>query len=313
MKRVLCFLIAAVFAACADPEPTEPSVAATQAATAEPTLPATPDEDDDSADLVDFIKSFDKEAQLADQWTHDEKGVKLSVDGIEYDPINGPAILFSAENTKEKEITIQTDFAAVNGFMMTSALVMSVPASGKEKAKMFIPYTALAPAGIDRIAELELSFRITEADDYDKYDTIAPIVLRTTAAEGYEQEYDESGQKVYDKDGVRIILKGLDDSRTYSEGEALIVYMVNDTDTAVTVQAEELTVNGYEFTSVMNADILPGKRAVDILTIFDMDMEEYGIEKIDSVELSFKLLDESTWEVIGETEMISVEPETDNG
>ena len=313
LKRIICLLIASAVAfVCASCSGAEPAQPVTQAVTDAPTEAATPDEDDRLA-LVDFIKTFDKDAQLVDEWTHDEDGVRLSVDGIEYDPINGPAILFSAENAKDKEITIRTDSVAVNGYMMTSAMSMSVPASGKDSTEMFIPYTALALADIDRIAELELSFRITEADNNDKYDSIAPIVLRTSAADGYEPEYVESGQLAYDSWDVRIILKGIDSSRAYSEGEALIVYMVNDSDKAVTVQADKLTVNGYEFTSAMNTFILPGKRAVDTLTIYDMDMEEYGVEQIDSVELSFKLIDESEWKALASTGTISVELESENG
>lgn len=316
LKRVICLLLAVsaaiLFVSCGEPEPTEP---ATHAATAAPTEAATPDEDDDRTALTNFVKSFNTDAQLDEQVIHDEEGVSLTLTGIEYDPINGPTVVFEVGNTGDKEITVQTDSVAVNGYMMTTSMIVTVPPAGGERAMLCIPYTALALAGVDRIAELELSFRITRGDVYDKYDTIAPLVFRTTAADGYTQEYDESGQQVYDKDGVRIILKGLDDSRVFADGEALKVYMVNDTDKAVAVQAERLTVNGYEFTSVMNSDILPGKRAVDILTIFDMDMEEYGIEKIDSVELSFKLLDESSWQVIGETKLISaeLEQETENG
>ena len=263
--------------------------------------------DGDELDLSSFIASFDKTAELEGQDIWNADGVRVETTGIEYDPISGPTLLISAENTTDRDLTIQADSAAVNGFMVNVGFSLNLPASGKTQGSVVLPYALLALADIDCVATVELALRILDGVSFEAVAVTDPVELVTTAAEDYEHEYDESGQTVYDKNGIRLILKGIDESRLFAEDASLIVYMVNSTDKTVCVQAQNITVNGYEITSAMSTTVHPSKRAVDILTFFDMDMEEYGIESIDSVELSFKIVEEDDWRVIDETDMITVE------
>ena len=309
VNRIICVLLAAVMmltlSACGGDtgDPTAPALTEGSA----PAQTEQSDDDEDELDLSAFIASFDKTAELEGQVVWDADGVKVEATGIAYDPISGPTILLSAENTTDRDLTIQADSVAVNGFMVNVGFSLNLPAQGKAQGSVVMPYASLALADIDRVATVELALRILDRVSYEVVAVSDTAVLVTTAAEGYEHEYDESGQTAYDANGVRLILKGIDESRLFSEGAALIVYMVNDTDKTVCVQAQNITVNGYEFTSAMSTTVLPSKRAVDILTFFDMDMEEYGIENIDSVELSFKIVEEDDWRVIDETDMITVE------
>ena len=306
---ILAAALTLSLAACGEPAPTEPSEAPTSAVTEAPagTVDEAPAEDDDQLDMSAFISSFDSEAALDAQTVYDGEGVKVEAAGIEYDPISGPALLLSAENTTDKNLELQADSVIINGFMINVGFSLGVAPASSSSGSISVPYTALALAGIRRVASIELSLRIVDEDSFEIIAESESVELLTTAAEDYEPEYDESGQTVYDKDGVRIILKGVDESRLFSEGAALIVYMINDSDNAVRIQAKDVAVNGYEFASAMSATVLPSKRAVDVLTIFDMDMDEYGIESIDSVELSFKLVSEKDRKVIGNTGVISVE------
>ena len=312
-KRVSSALIAMLlilsaaftFASCGEPAATEPD---TQAPTVPVTEePATEPDDDGYFDLTAFISEFNKDGELSEQVIHDADGIKLTATGIEYDPITGPGVIINAENSTDKAVLIQADKASVNGYMTSVLLDIEVAAEKSAAGELTVPYTSLAVAGIDRVADLEFSLRIMDRESYEVITTCDDITLTTTAAEEYEPEYDDSGRTVYDSDGFKIVLKQLDDSRTFTDGAALIVYMYNATDKAVSFQADDIKVNGYEFTSAMNTIVMPGKRAVDIVPFFEMDMEEYGIEEIDSVELSFKILDESNWKTLVSTDPISVE------
>ena len=49
------------------------------------------------------------------------------------------------------------------------------------------------------------------------------------------------------------------------------------------------------------------KRAVDVVTFYKLDMEEFGIDEIDSVKVSFEIKNADNWETLDATDMISVE------
>ena len=302
---VLVLTTAFTLASCGDEKPTaQQTEAVTEAAAVAPTQAPTEEEE---LDLSAFIEAFDKEAELTEQVIFDSDGIKLTAKGMVYDKIYGPSVLISAENSGKKDILIQTDVAAVNGYMTAVSFSLEAPAGKNAEGKLTVPYADLAAAGIDRAATLEFSLRILESGSYDVITTTEYVTLTTTAAEGFTQECDESGQQVYSSENYKIVIKGMDESRTLADGAALIVYMYNGSDKTAAFQADDITVNGYELTSAMNTIVLPGKRAVDTVTFFELDLAEYDISEIDSVELSFEILDERTWKTIAKTKRISVE------
>ena len=117
---------------------------------------------------------------------------------------------------------------------------------------------------------------------------------------------DDKGQIAYEDKDIKIVLKGIDDSRRFSDSIVLVVYLYNGTDKNVCIQTGEIRVNGYDMTSALTATLLPGKHAVDVVEFFDMDLEEYAIDEIDSIDLNFKIIDESNWQMIAETDPVSV-------
>ena len=310
MKRILCFISLAVFvcslAACGEPEATEPPTGApTEATEAEPT------ESEGEIDLKAFIKDFDTTLTMDESVIYDDQDVTVTMKGISYDPISGPQLTLFAENSSEKNVTIQSGLIAVNGYMLDTSVTLECPAGKSAEGLMEMSYRSLALAGISMIARVEFTLRVLDSKSYEQLAASAPIILTTSADDSLIDTVDDSGQTVYHKNDVRIVLKGIDERRMYTDGTALIVYMENSTDRNICIQTGEIKVNGYDFTSAMTSAILPGKKAVGIVTFFDMDMQEYGVSEIDSVELNFKIIEEETWKTIDETEMIDVEIDKD--
>ena len=313
LKRVLCLILAAMtmmlLASCGDSGTTEP---ATDAPTAAAPTEATADEptedtDIDGIDLAAFIRGFQTDAQIEQQIIHDADGIRVTAVSLRYDPITGVAILFRAENTAGENLLIQADTSAVNGYMMTVDFGLEADAGKTAEGEMVIPYTELALAGVDRIATIEFNLQILRKDDYSVLTDCELSVIRTTAADDCVIEYDDEGQVVWDREKIKIVIKGLDEGHRISESSAMIVYMYNGADRDISIQSDAVWVNGYELTPAMTTTVMSGKHAVDLVPFFEMDLEEYGIEKIDSVELSFRIVEEDTWTVIAETDKVSVE------
>ena len=146
-----------------------------------------------------------------------------------------------------------------------------------------------------------------EAKTYEPIAKTDLITVTTSAKQDEQTVCDESGQVAYDDNDVKIVLQGVNTDRAYSDGAELMVYMYNGTDKNIAIRTGDVIVNGYDMTSAMNCTLLPDKHAVDVVTFYTLDMEEYGIAEIDSVKVSFEIKDADSWDTIDSTGLISVE------
>ena len=190
-------------------------------------------------------------------------------------------------------------------FELTTITSMSAAAKSAD-CSLTLPYFKLAISSINSVKKVEFAIRLVDAKSYNPIATTDLITVETSAKQDEEVECDESGQVAYDKDDIKIIFKGVNTDRAYSDGAELMVYMYNGTDQKIAVRAKDVVVNGYTMTSAMNSTILPDKRAVDVVTFYKLDMEEHDIEDIDSIKVSFTIKDADNWETIDSTDMISV-------
>ena len=314
MKRIMCLLLCATAAllVCAC-DNTEASSSPTQAQVQqeETVSPQTPDsvaptEDSDTLSLKNFINTFDKAPSVDEnKQIYDDDTIAVTLKEIDYTAVSGPELKLSVQNKLDKDIVVQSPYSIVNDFMITPEMNARIAASKTADCSLILPYFKLAISEITSLKKVEFALRIVDAATYNPIAATELITVETSSKKE-ETEYDESGQTAYDENDIKIVLKGINSDRAYSDGAELIVYMVNGTDKRIAVRAEDVIVNGYDMTSAMNSTILPDKRAVDVVTIYKLDMKEYGIEEIDSVKVSFTIKDAETWETIDSTELISV-------
>lgn len=312
MKRIICLALCALAAllacACGNTKDSTP----TQAPQEETQAPQTPDsvpptEDGNSLSLKKFISSFDKKPEVAEQKKlYEDENLSVSVKGIDYTAVSGPQLQLNIENRSNKEIVAQSPYSIVNGYMITPELNGKIAAAKSADCSLTLPYFKLAIANITSIKKVEFAVRLVDAKTYNPITTTDLITVETSAKQDEEVECDESGQAAYDKDDIKIIFKGVNIDRAYSDGAELMVYMYNGTDQKIAVRAKDVVVNGYTMTSAMNSTILPNKRAVDVVTFYKLDMEEHDIVDIDSIKVSFTIKDADNWETIDSTDMISV-------
>lgn len=310
MKRILCLVLCLLTALCVtacggDKTPSSTESSATEAAD----TPATVDEADNGAVLKAFIARFDDTPTVGDKLIYKDANITVTAHGINYAVAAGPELHLTIDNNFGKDITVQAPYAVVNGYMISPELSMDVASGKSANGNLNLSYFNLALADITCIRNIEFSLRVVEQKSYNPIFKSEILSVPTSAATADEVKpsFDESGQIAYDDNGVKIVLKGVNTDRPFSDGAELMVYMVNDTDRSISVQTDDVTVNGYDMTSVMNRTLLPGKRAVDVVTFYKMDMEEYGIDEIDSVKVSFEIKDDESWETIGATDLISAD------
>lgn len=89
-------------------------------------------------------------------------------------------------------------------------------------------------------------------------------------------------------------------------GSELLLLIENESDKNITVQARNVSINGYMIDTLMSADIAPQKKNNDALTLSAASLEECGIEKIAEIEFSFHIFDSETWDDIINSDMITI-------
>ncbi|WP_405357648.1 hypothetical protein [Ruminococcus sp.] len=313
MKRIICLALCALAAllACAC-DNTKDSSTPTQAPPVETAAQQTPDsvpptENGGSVNLKKFINAFDTKPTVTEQKKiYDDEKLSVSLKGIDYTAVSGPQLQLTIENKSDKEIVVQSPYSIVNGYMITPELNAKIAPSKSTDCSLTLPYFKLAIAGITSIKKIEFALRSVDSKTYNPIATTELITVETSAEQVKEAECDESGQVAYDDNDIKIILKGVNTDRAYSDGTEVIVYMFNGTDQKIAIRAKDVVVNGYDMTSAMNSTILPDKRAVDVVTIYKLDLKEHDIEEIDSIKVSFTIKDADNWETIDSTDLISV-------
>lgn len=112
-------------------------------------------------------------------------------------------------------------------------------------------------------------------------------------------------QVLYEKNGIKITLKGLKMDSTF--GPKLALLIENTTSTAYTVQVRDFSVNGYMVNTVFSSDVDAGKKNNDSISILSSSLEENDITKIENIEFSFHVFDSKTWDNRFDSPKIKIE------
>lgn len=235
----------------------------------------------------------------------DDMGVKITAKGLAPDGIFGADVKLLIENNSGKNLTFQCRNTSVNGYMIESMLSEDVADGKKSNCDLTFMSSDLEMCGIEEIADIELSFHIFTTEDWADYLNTEQISLKTSAAEGYEYTFDDSGSVAYENGGIKITVKGLSEGGSIF-GEDVVVYISNGSERPITVQASDISVNGFMIDGIFSCDVMPGKHAIDAVTLMSDDLEANGITDIETIELYFNIMDAETWDTIVDTDIVSI-------
>ena len=108
-------------------------------------------------------------------------------------------------------------------------------------------------------------------------------------------------QVLLDQIGIKITYIGLEEDMFRSN---IKLRIENNTETPITVQQRDMSVNGIMIDGIFSCDVAVGKIANDEISIFPSDLEENGIDQIENIELRFHIYDDDTWDTVLDSEMI---------
>ena len=219
----------------------------------------------------------------------DKRGLVITATGLDENGAQGPALNVSIVNRSETDVTIQTCDASVNGYMMDTSFSAAVAAGQETAGSILFLASRMQRSGIDTVADLEFSFHILDQNRITFLDSDA-ITIRTSAADTYQYRFDDSGEELYNDNGVRIISKGFAEKES-AFGPELVLFIENNADRAITVQAKDVLVNGSAVDTISSEDVLPGKRSAAAVTIIGTSLEYNNIEKIRDLTFYLRVID----------------------
>ena len=252
------------------------------------------------ANASDVTSSKANETTISETVIFDERGIKVTAKELNMKGTFGPELKLLIENDSGSDLTFQCRGASVNGYMVETMMSVDVANGKKANDSLTFSNSDIKLCGIDTIANLCFSLHIFDSNTWDTFIDTAEIELRTSNYEGYAFTYDDAGQVAYEGNGVKIVVKGVSSDSSWF-GPSVLVFIQNDTDRMITVQARNVSVNGFMVEPIFSSDVAAGKVAIDDLTLMNSDIEANGIESIDEVELSFHVFYEDTWDDIVDT------------
>ena len=231
------------------------------------------------------------------------EGVKVTVKGLEKD-LFGTELKLLVENSSDKNVLLTADSVSANGYMISASLYTEVAAGKKCNDSLSLSKSSLEQSGIETLSQLQFYLKLQDPDTWDTVKT-SDLLTVTTSAADYVQPVDDSGDVVYDAQGYKVVCKGL--KQDFIWDGTVVFYMENTGNRAVSIYAENVSVNGFMQSVSLWSDLRPNTRIVDGMSMLDLsDLEITNIDEIESIEFNLRIVDAETWQEIVTTDAITL-------
>lgn len=245
-----------------------------------------------------------KEITIAETVLYEAEGVKITATGFE-DGLMGPEIKLLIENNSEKNALVTSEAVSANGYMMPLASLYAEVAAGKKaNESLTLMSSQVEQAGIETLAELQFYLKIQDPENWDEIAKSDLITLNTSAAP-FEQPVDDSGDVLYDENGIMIVCKGLKQDIIWDG--TIVFYMENNNGQPITVYAENVSVNGFMQDAGLWSDLRDGTKIVDGMSLLDLsDLEIESIDEVKEIEFNLRIINADNWDEIVTTDALKL-------
>lgn len=248
--------------------------------------------------------SSDEEVTIAETVLYEADGIKVTAKSLA-DGLLGTEVKLLIENDSSKNILITSSSVSANGYMMpTAALYAEVAAGKKANESLTLMSSELDQCGIETLAEMQFYLQIQDPETWETIKTTDLITLATSAT-GYTQPVDDSGDVLYNENGYKVVCKGLKQDIIWDG--TVVFYMENNSSKAVSIYAENVSVNGFMQEVGLWSDLRPSTKMIDGMSMIDLsDLEITNIDEIKTIEFNLRIVDAETWEDIVTTNAMTL-------
>lgn len=238
-------------------------------------------DDEDRDDEDEEIEEDDEPVEM-NVVIYDENNIKLTVTGLS----NGcyaKEVGVRLENNTDSDIRLSVGVFEVNGITIDAARFVSAYAGETVDDVIKLDYDDLELAGIRKIATV--SCMDAYIYDSDSLTTVAniPFSFEIPSTEGYVQTIDDSGEVLFQKDGITVICRKIYDEE---DGDNIVLVVKNDMSQYVHIQITNMTENAL-VSYGMGSEIWP-----ESLRFYAPEITPIGTEdKVEELSFMVQILD----------------------
>ena len=225
----------------------------------------------------------------------DNDEYSITIQGMGEDSMGDYSINVLVENkSKDTNYMITTKEASVNGVQVSSLMYSDVPAGKEEETAILLEN--LKKYGVSEYTDIEIKILAYNSDDIMGEplpdETIHIYPYGKEKATKFEYEIKDTDQVLVDNEYITVAYVGSESDDV--SGYTATIYIVNKTDSRVTLDAGDVSVNGHMADPLYMETLDRGKSAFSGINWLNSDFESAGIDKssISNIEFNLDIYDE---------------------
>lgn len=249
---------------------------------------------DQTADTTDEAtvteESSTSDITIDEQVLFEQDGLKVTATEYVTDSVFGDGIKLLIENNGSTDVGLGCNALIVNDYMISDLFSSTVAAGKKDYETLSLSSSGLKAAGIENVGQIEIYFHTFDADSYMTISDIDCVTIKTSAYDIMDSTPNDSGQEIYNSDGIRIVGKYVDENSFW--GAAVLLYIENNSGKNKVIQCDDMSINGFMVTPYFSSTVYDGKKAIDDITLMSTELEENNITSVDDIELKFRIMND---------------------
>lgn len=207
---------------------------------------------------------------------YDDRNVRIVADWEQGKAFENPITVWM-ENNSALELSAMTENLYVNGFLMEYSVFYCQAGPGElVQGELWLDGEELESCGITEVETILMTLLLLDQESYDTYGQSRVVELNCAVPAGFVQQTDDSGQLLYEQEGLRVICRGIRGSQC--EDSCLEFYIENTGDEPAEVFLSDCYVNGEEADVFLFCQLLPGTRAVMSAQLWNLP--EIGVDTV---------------------------------
>ena len=242
----------------------------------------------DEATVTEELSTSD--ITIDEQVLFEQDGLKVTATEYVTDSVFGDGIKLLIENNGSTDVGLGCNALIVNDYMISDLFSSTVAAGKKDYETLSLSSSGLKAAGIENVGQIEIYFHTFDADSYMTISDIDCVTIKTSAYDIMDSTPNDSGQELYNADGIRIVGKYVDENSFW--GAAVLLYIENNSGKNKVIQCDDMSINGFMVTPYFSSTVYDGKKAIDDITLMSTELEENNITSVDDIELKFRIMND---------------------
>ena len=245
---------------------------------------------EESTEATEVEETPATEITIDEQVLFEQDGLKVTATEYVVDSIWGDGVKLLIENDGSTDIGLACTALIVNDYMISDLFSSTVAAGKKDYETLSLSSSGLKAAGIENVGQIEIYFHTFDADSYMTISDIDCVTIKTSAYDIMDSTPNDSGQELYNADGIRIVGKYVDENSFW--GAAVLLYIENNSGKNKVIQCDDMSINGFMVTPYFSSTVYDGKKAIDDITLMSTELEENNITSVDDIELKFRIMND---------------------